>query len=178
MSPMVRRPPGMELALLGFLSQGPAHGYQIHQLVSDPDGLGLIWRLKQSQLYALLLKLEQHGYIQAEIEVQEPAHPPRKVYHLTTTGQGVYQNWLQTPVTANRLIRQELMAKLYFARREGSRQAQILLDAQRAACQKWLEALNAEPVEPTSFNWLLHKYRIGQIKATLDWLDSELQEVG
>lgn len=175
MSPMVRRPPGMELALLGFLRQGPVHGYQLHQMVSDPDGLGPIWRLKQSQLYALLTKLEHDGLIRGKIEAQEPARPPRKMYHLSAKGSGAFQIWLQRPVTAHHLIRQEFMAKFFFACREGEDQARILVDAQRDACQYWLDSLSAEAVEPSSFQWYLRQYRIGQIKAELDWLDDYLR---
>ena len=176
MSPMVRRSPGMELALLGLLRQGPVHGYQLHQLVSDPNGLGPIWHLKQSQLYALLLKLEQDGYIHGEVEPQEAARPPRKNIHLTTTGQVAYQNWLKNPVKAHYLMRQEFMAKIYFARREGQELSGILIEAQRAACQKWLETVSSEAVEQGSFKWLLRQYRIGQIKAEIAWLDNDLQE--
>jgi DNA-binding PadR family transcriptional regulator len=168
---MVRRPLGMELALLGFLSQGPQHGYQIHQKVSDPNGLGSIWRLKQSQLYALLAKLEKDGYIVGELEAQEEARPPRRIYHLTTTGKVVYQNWLKRPVSVPRLMRQEFMAKYYFACQEGKEQARELIDLQRVSCQKWLEELNLGNIEQSSFEWFIYQFRIGQIKALLGWLD-------
>lgn len=174
MSPMIRRPPGMEFALLGFLRQGPVHGYQLHQQVCGPDGLGPIWHVKQSRLYALLLKLEQDGYIRGEIEPQEPARPPRKIYQLTPAGRAAYENWLRSPVDAHHRMRQEFMAKIYFARQEGHERVNALVDAQRAVCQKWLESLSAEPVDPTSFKWLLRQYRIGQIKADLAWLDIDL----
>ena len=176
MCPMVRRPPGMELALLGYLLQGPVHGYQLHQLVNDPDGLGPIWRLKQSQLYALLSKLEQYGYIRGEVEPQEPARPPRKMYTLTTTGKAAYQSWLGRPVNAHHQMRQEFMAKLYFARLEGEKQVQDLIDAQRATCQKWLESISTETAEPASFKWFLRQYRTGQIKAELSWLENDLRK--
>ena len=146
MSPMVRRPPGMELALLGFLRQGPVHGYQLHQLVTDPNGLGPIWRLKQSQLYALLSKLEQNGFIRGEVEAQEPTRPPRKIYHLTASGMAAYKKWLQSPVRAHHLMRQEFMAKLYFALLEGGNQARALIDKQHAACKKWLTAFSIDTV--------------------------------
>jgi PadR family transcriptional regulator, regulatory protein AphA len=171
MSPMVRRPPGMELALLGFLRQGPQYGYQLHQMISDPVGLGTIWRLKQSQLYALLTKLEKDGYIWGELGAQETAHPPRRMFQLTNTGQAIYQDWLKNPVSAPRLVRQEFMAKLYFARYESQEQARALIALQRAACRKWLEAKKVEKVEPSSFNWTLHQYRLSQIEALLAWLD-------
>ena len=58
MTPMVRRPLGVEQALLGFLTGRPMYGYEIHQCLSQPAGLGRVWRVKQSQAYALLARLE------------------------------------------------------------------------------------------------------------------------
>ncbi len=171
MSPMVRRPLGMELALLGFLRQESQHGYQIHQRLSDPDGLGPIWRLKQSQLYALLAKLEQDGYILGELEAQEAARPPRRMYQLTQTGQAAYQDWLKSPVNVPHLMRQEFMAKLYFARLGEREAVRKLVISQRAACQQWLNRMKAEKNRASEFNQLIYQYRIGQIEAMLAWLE-------
>jgi PadR family transcriptional regulator, regulatory protein AphA len=178
MSPMVRRPPSMELALLGFLVPGPQHGYQIHQMVSDPAGLGPIWRLKQSQLYALLTKLEKDGYTWGILEPQDVARPPRRMYHLTRKGQIAFKDWLHSPVSAPRLMRQEFMAKLYFLRREGVEEIHALIDAQSAVCQRWLEAFHAEQVDVSSFSWVIYQYRMGQIQAALDWLEACRQRAG
>ena len=178
MCPMVRRAPAMELALLGFLRQGPQHGYQIHVLLSDPAGLGPIWRLKQSQLYALLTKLEKDGYIWGELEPQAAAaRPPRRMYQLTITGRTAYQNWLRTPVNVHRLMRQEFMAKYYFARLEGPVQMKALLDAQRATCLQWLDGLQAEQATESAFSRMVDRYRLGQMQAALAWLDTCQQEL-
>ncbi len=53
----------MEYILLGFVAQGPIHGYDLHKKIGEPQGIGLIWRIKQSQLYALLDKLEKDGLL-------------------------------------------------------------------------------------------------------------------
>jgi hypothetical protein len=37
------------------------------------------------------------------------------------------------------VIRQEFMAKYYFARQEGKEMASKLVDMQRTVCQQWLE---------------------------------------
>lgn len=171
MSPMISRPPEMELALLGLLSNGPVHGYQLHQEVTDPNGLGLIWQVKQSQLYALLAKLEKAGYIHGEIEPQEPARPPRKIFQLTESGKIAYQKWLKSPVTAHHRLRQDFMAKLFFTLQEGGKPVQELIALQKAACQKWLKSVSAEKVDPASFRYFIKVYRIGQINADLNWLD-------
>ena len=72
------------------------HGYEIHQQLSDPTGLGLVWRLKQSQLYALLAKLEREGYVKTSIEYQD-ARPPRKMFELTGAGREAFESWVQGP---------------------------------------------------------------------------------
>jgi PadR family transcriptional regulator, regulatory protein AphA len=172
MCPMVRRPLDMELALLGFLRSGPQHGYQLHQQLADPAGLGPVWRLKQSHLYAMLKKLEQDGYIQGELGAQDTAYPPRRVFHLTAAGEAAYQEWLQSPVESPRLMRQEFLAKLYFTRQEGPEVARALIVRQRTICHQWLAAKNTEAAERPAFNWLVHQYRLSQIEAALAWLDT------
>lgn len=173
MSPMVRRPPGMELALLGFLLQEPQHGYQLHQMISDPTGLGLIWNLKQSQLYALLSKLEEDEYVVSTLQNQDP-HPPRRVFELTESGRKIFFDWLTSPVAAPRLIRQDFFAKMYFAKKENKDVAQKLIEAQRAICQHWVEDFKSKLTgsEQMSFSWKMYQYRLGQVQALQTWLDS------
>lgn len=174
MSPMKRSPLTIEHALLGFLAQQPMHGYEIYQRLSEAQGLGLVWHIKQSQLYALLGKLEGAGYIEARREPQEN-RPPRKVYELTESGVEAFQHWLESPVPRGRKLRLEFMAKLYFARRQGDTACRRLLDAQQAACQEWLTAQRHKAKalrQSQPYEWLVHRFRIGQIQAMLDWLET------
>ncbi|MEI6290924.1 MAG: PadR family transcriptional regulator [Chloroflexota bacterium] len=177
MSPMVRRPPGIELALLGFLRDGPQHGYQIHLLMEDPNGLKPIWKLKQSQLYALLANLEKDGLTGGVLEVQDTARPPRRVFHLTRAGQTAFQKWLSSPVSNPRLMRQEFMAKLYFSSKEGGNKVVSLVNAQKLACRDWLNEIKAEKVDPGSYQSKIYRYRLGQLSATLQWLDDLSREL-
>lgn len=174
MSPMLPRSLTIELALLGFLQPGPQHGYQLYQQFSNLQGLGMIWHVKQSQLYALLARLEERGLVVSVVQSQEP-RPPKKVYSLTMQGVTVFQDWLSLPVPSSRQMRQEFMAKLYFARQEGPACLRTLVQAQRAACQQWLAAFQAQagalPVERT-YERLVYQYRIGQVQAILEWLDT------
>lgn len=173
MSPMVRRSLTIEYALLGLLAPGPLHGYQLHQQLCDPHGLGLVWRIKLARLYAWLDKLEGDGYITSSLQPQE-TRPARRVYRLTAQGQRAFQEWMSTPVDAPRQMRQEFQAKLYFAQHAGEQQRDQLIDSQRAACQRWLTDHQSQAVEEKdhrSYAWLVDQYRIGQIQAMLDWLD-------
>lgn len=171
MSPMTSRPLTKELALLGYLRSGPLHGYQIHQCLLQPDGPGMVWRLKQAQLYALLGKLEEAGFIQSSLQAQE-TRPTRRVYQLTAQGQAAYNKWLLSPVNTPRQIRQEFLIKLYFAQQEKDETVSVLVDNQLSVCQSWLDLfrdqLATTPVD--SFMHIVCQYRLGQIQATFAWL--------
>ncbi|MCB9076563.1 MAG: PadR family transcriptional regulator [Anaerolineaceae bacterium] len=172
--PRVNLPLSTEFALLGFLRRQPMHGYEIHQHLSDATGLGLVWHLKQSQLYALLSKLEREGYVTTTVEYQN-TRPPRKMFELTETGRQTFQEWVQRPVQQGRKLRLDFMAKFYFAQMEGPEVALQLIEQQRLACRDWLHQLEqeAEPLRQSRpYDWLVHKFRIGQIEAMLAWLDT------
>jgi len=174
MCPMIRRPLGMELALLGFLFQGPKHGYQIHQLLMDTSGLGLIWNLKQSQLYALLLKLESDGYLQGVVEYQSVStRPLRRLFHLTEKGSNAFREWLAQPVPALHFVRQEFMAKYYFAQLDSGFTVSLLVANQRRECKEWIKKFTEQlnQCELRSYGWRMYRYRIGQIESFQNWLN-------
>lgn len=167
-----------EHALLGFLRQQPMHGYEIHQRLAEPEGLGAVWRLKQSQLYALLAKLEEEGYLTTTVELQD-TRPPRKIFQLSEAGQAAFLAWVESPVPHGRTLRLDFLAKLYFAQREGPEVALRLIETQRDVCRSWLTAQQQEagPLPGARpYEWLVHEFRIGQIEAMLAWLDT-CQEV-
>jgi DNA-binding PadR family transcriptional regulator len=170
---MPRQPLTIEHCLLGYLRQQPMHGYELHQRLSAPAGLGAVWRLKQGQLYALLARLEDEGYVTATLQPQD-ARPPRKVYRLTRTGRDAFNDWVRAPVLHGRQIRLEFMAKLFFARNEGAQVAAQLIQRQRAACQDWLKGQQAQAGRAgraNPYDWLVIQFRLGQIEAMLAWLD-------
>lgn len=176
---MPRLPLTIEYALLGFLYQRPRHGYEIHQQLLESEGPGLVWRPKQSQVYALLNKLEQQGYITAVVEAGE-TYPPRKTLHLTPAGRAALWDWLQTPTPQARKMRQEFMAKLYFAHQMAPPLTAVLIANQREKCQEWLAACQSHAesfAAEQRFEWLLYQFRLGQIDAMSRWLDICEQEL-
>jgi PadR family transcriptional regulator AphA len=173
MSPMIRQPLTVELALLGFLREGPLHGYEIHRRLSDPAGLGEVWRLKQSHLYALLTRLAEEGYLTSTLESQE-TRPNRRRYRLTRVGRSTFRAWVRAPVSRGRDIRLDFLTRYFFAEREGRAVAERLIQAQRTICQDWLrqqqrQAESAREARP--FEWKVCQFRLGQIEAMLTWLD-------
>lgn len=175
MSPLRQSPLALEHALLGFLRQSPMHGYEIHQRLSDPAGLGAVWRIKQSYLYALLTRLENEGLIAIAILEAQDFRPPRKVFALTAEGEQAFLHWVQSPVEHGRDVRLNFLVKLFFARHEGNEAVVRLLERQRLACHNWLndqEEAAAVLVETKVYQWLVSQFRIGQLQAMLDWLDT------
>jgi DNA-binding PadR family transcriptional regulator len=166
---------GLEIALLGLLREHPRHAYELHQLLQDgAEPLGIIWRLKQSNLYALLAKLEEAGYVASAVELHG-ARPPRKMLQLTPEGRAAFAYWLLVPVDHGRDFRLEFLAKLYFATQAGARTVRDLLTLQRQACMRWIlelrSQLDATESERT-FERLIFEFRLTQIEAILRWLDT------
>jgi DNA-binding PadR family transcriptional regulator len=164
-----------EYALLGLLRSGPAHGYRLAAAFA-PDGLlGPILRLKMSQMYAYLHKMERQGWLRARVELVEVARA-RRVFALTPVGELAFDRWIAQPVSATREVRLDFMVKLAFAIRQDRTQAAALVSAQRAALADWLARLRAQEAAhgdepPTSMRRLVLGHRVCQSEATLTWLD-------
>jgi DNA-binding PadR family transcriptional regulator len=168
---MVKAPLTMEHALLGFLRKEPMHAYEMHHQLHQAEALGLVWRIKQSQLYALLARLEQVGYLTTVTAPQE-TRPARKMLHLTPAGHAAFETWRTTPVYHGRELRQEFLAKLYFAQQEGTACVETLVEAQRAACRTILVDLQARAdAAKQPYARLVYEFRCNQVNDTFEWLD-------
>jgi len=172
--PMVKLPLTMEHALLGLVRQRPMYAYEIHQTLAQAEALGLVWRLKQSQTYALLARLEEAGYLASTLAMQD-SRPPRKVLQLTESGEAAFARWLVAPTRHGRDFRLEFLAKLFFAAQEPTATLAALLAAQRDACDGLIAQLHARiaaapPERP--YDRLVLQFRLGQLAATLAWLDT------
>ncbi len=169
MCPLKRSPLTIELALLGYFQRGPSYGYEIFQEITRPEGLGLIWRIKQSQVYALLDRLERAGLVNGMLETQEN-RPPRRLLSLTETGRKAFKEWVTAPVPQPRSFRREFLAKLFFALQDSPQTTRALIEHQVAVCQEWSGRVNRELNEKAAkpvFANLVYSYRAEQIN-TID----------
>ncbi len=168
-----------EYVILGLLKIQPMHGYEMFQQFESGTP-GQIVHLEMSQMYAFLKKLERLKLIEAELESQG-ARPPRKIFHLTRTGQDVFLQWLTEPVEKPRDIRILFLIKLYFMEHFLPARTTTLVEEQISACRRFLEHLEARqsPKEETGdsafFDHIVLRSRIHQTRSLLDWLH-ELQE--
>lgn len=172
MSPRAKSPLDLEYALLGLVRAGPLHAYELHQRLGETEVLNLIWRLPQRQVYALLERLEDEGYLAGTTEVQGH-RPPRRMLQITAAGREVFEQWLATPVQHGRDFRQQFMAKLLFARQAGDARLEGLITAQEAVFQQQIldftRQLAATPAA-RELDTLVIQFRIRQLETCLGWL--------
>ncbi len=160
-----------EYALLGFLAQHPAHGYELHQrLVTD---LGQVWHVSLSQTYNILNRLEAQGFIVGVVQEQAKL-PARRSFRLTAAGRRRFNIWLHSPAPCSvRTIRVEFTTRLYFAQARSPERVLDLIEAQVAEVQGGLarlQSLQAELPPDQTFNRLGLDLRIRQLASLLDWL--------
>jgi DNA-binding PadR family transcriptional regulator len=82
----------MDILILGHLSHGPAHGYEIKQRVGR--SIGVTHLLNNAVLYPALRRFEEMGAVTSEL-VPQQGSPPRRVYHMTERGQDVLRGLLE-----------------------------------------------------------------------------------
>jgi DNA-binding PadR family transcriptional regulator len=172
MSPRRQSPLTNEYILLGLLHQQPGYGYDIYKELHGLHDLALVWHVKQSQLYALLDKLEMDGLLESRFESADP-RPARKMYTLTEDGQQAFMQWVCSPVEHGRDMRQNFLAKLYFARQLGVEIFHELVEQQIAVCTGWLEEHRtrlAQLDNNRDYERIVYRYRITNEEAMLTWL--------
>src|SRR5512139_972044 len=97
MSPRPSSPLTLEYVLLGLLDERPMHGYDLFKAINLPSEIALVWSIKQSQLYAILDKLEERGLLVSDL-IPGESHPDRKEFRPTVEGQRAFRYWMQSPV--------------------------------------------------------------------------------
>jgi PadR family transcriptional regulator, regulatory protein AphA len=171
--PRTQTPLSLEFILLGFLNESPIHGYDLYKKLRNFEGISLVWNIKQSQLYALLDKLADVGLLTSKI-VPGEIHLMRKEYQITPIGKTTFLKWVTSPVTHGRDMRQEFLAKLYFAQLSGAVTYNELIVEQTILCNEWLASLQ-ESFSKTSddqhYERIIFQYRMSQVKGMIEWLD-------
>ena len=161
-----------EFALLGLLYEKPTHGYDLHRLITDPDGIGMIWGVKLSNLYAQIDKLEKKGFLEG-IQFSEESRPARTEYHITENGKQAFEEWLSELVRHPRDFRQEFMLRYFFTLKFHPENVASLCNMQRDECELWLAntKLAYEKVDPTLlFKKTVMQYRVLYIQSIVNWL--------
>jgi PadR family transcriptional regulator, regulatory protein AphA len=159
-----------EFALLGFLIAGSSHGYDLHQRFMAE--LGHVWHVSQSQVYAILKRLEGRGDISSQV-IEQDKLPARQMLRITTQGRRRFNEWLDEISTNARSIRLEFLTRIYFARIYKPEKVAPIYEAQCAETESTIERLEILlaylPTEQ-QFNRLSLDLRLRQMKLIQDWM--------
>lgn len=160
-------------ALMGFLYLRSMHGYDLHKQLEA--NLREVWRISQSQAYAILKRLEREGWVRAEHQPQEK-RPERSCFSLTPDGRARFEAWLYGPTPSSaRALRVELLTRLFFAASTQAGLAPRLLHEQAVYSRAGLEALRRrlDNIPPDQlYNRLSLELRIRQLITLLDWMET------
>jgi len=159
----------IEYSLFGLLYKSPRYGYELFQSLRVKSGLGLIWTVKQAQLYSILAKFESKGLL--SVAIDDSGSTVRKMYRLLPKGRDIFVEWVKTP-SPRRDFRLEFLAKLYFLRVYFPKSELRLIREQMALCSSWLAEMRARatPADPSTTDFLVYRYRISQLESMLEWL--------
>jgi DNA-binding PadR family transcriptional regulator len=127
-----------ELLLLGLLRRQEMHGYQIHEFINRD--LAYCTDLKKATAYNLLRKMAREGWV-TETEEQEGKRPPRRVYHITPSGEAMFQQLLRDNLAGHSLMRLPDGIGLAFIDVIPAQEAAALLEERRRAIAQEYETL-------------------------------------
>lgn len=121
----------LSYGLLALLSANSLSGYELTQNIKP------LWRAGHSQIYPLLMNMEQQGYITYEL-IQQTDKPDKKVYSITEAGLEQLRQWVEIPAEPP-VLRDELHFKLYSLWLSQPEEAKELLRKRAEFCKSELE---------------------------------------
>ena len=101
-------------AILGLLSAGPRHGYELRGACEEELLRG--GSLNIGQVYTSLDRLEGDGLVLHEL-VRQAERPDKKVFSITDSGRTALDAWLADPSPVRENLRSEVFMKIAIARR-------------------------------------------------------------
>jgi DNA-binding PadR family transcriptional regulator len=153
-------------SLLGFLSDGPATGWELLQKVEG--GLSRFWNVTPSHLYRELRALEQRKLVKAG----NPGVRERRPFTITTTGRKAFQAWITQPPGPEQ-IRFPLLVTLWFGRHLDGETLSRFLSLSRDDHEERLR-LYERVSAPDDHVSAVVAFGIAYERAVLEWLDSLL----
>lgn len=161
--------------LLGLVARTPSSGYDL-MLQLQP-----FWQAKHSQIYPLLAKLEQEGYLEFT-RVHQIDRPDKKVYSITDKGKIALRLWLTEPA-AEPVVRDELILKAYCLwltdekaanmmfteRMEHSREQMQMFDHFLQELESACEGMPDHPSNPSFGDYILLSWGARRMKEEMKW---------
>ncbi len=96
-------------ALLATLSNGSYSGYDLSKQFAG--SVGFFWYATQQQIYRELTKLEEQGYLSAEI-IRQAGRPDKRLLSITPTGMAYLREWIVQPGAVSP-VKDDLLVKIF-----------------------------------------------------------------
>ncbi|MFD0681486.1 MULTISPECIES: PadR family transcriptional regulator [unclassified Paenibacillus] len=164
----------LSYGLLAMLTGGSRTGYELMQQIQP------LWRAKHSQIYPLLAKLEQSGYVRF-VSVAQKEKPDKKIYSITEQGIAQLRQWIPN-TTSEPVKRDELLLKAYCVSLTDPSAAKSLIQARIALFESKLEKYSQMLAElkkeldgdlsftsPGFGNYILLQRAVSNSQAELEW---------
>jgi DNA-binding PadR family transcriptional regulator len=164
------RPFPVEYAALGLLIEAPRHGYELRERLRI--GLERLWHVAASQLYSVLHRLEDKGWIDGRDETPDK-RPTRTVYRVTPVGEQAFWRWVVEPVKHLRDLRIEFFVKVYLLRRVAPETIPSLFDAQIESLKELRARLRDQDridSDDDALAELALEYRRNQVANVIRWM--------
>lgn len=98
----------LEHALLVSLSEKPAAGLELARRFER--SIGFFWSATHQQIYKVLRRMEQDGWVTAQV-VEQSGRPEKRVYSVTEVGRKTLGDWIST-TTPRAGFRSEIAVKM------------------------------------------------------------------
>ena len=161
----------MKHVILGLLSQGDAHGYELkrrHDELFAATGSSI----NVGQIYVTLTRLERDHLVEHRTEASNDGGPDRKVHSLTELGHKELGTWLESPGAVPQ-VRSAALLKIVIALEIDSVELRPLIAAHRRRCLGALRHLDqraAESVAGGAADLIVQATAL-HLQAELRWLD-------
>jgi DNA-binding PadR family transcriptional regulator len=96
-------------AILATLSNGSYSGYDLSKQFAG--SVGFFWYATQQQIYRELSKLEEQGYLEAEV-IHQSGRPDKRLLSITPAGTDYLREWISLPGTVSP-TKDDLLVKLF-----------------------------------------------------------------
>lgn len=169
-----------EAALLGLLTEGPKHPYQIEKDVQYRD-MRFWTELSMSAIYKLLRKLEEEEYVSCETEVTEE-NRARKIYSITEQGETAFREKLAEILLEPEHIRWQADIAFYnFDVFEKGLRLEMLRDYRRSIVRKIAEYRELETFLLDSkcsiYPLSISRRPIYLFEGEMRWIDDFMKEI-
>jgi DNA-binding PadR family transcriptional regulator len=171
-------------ALLGILTVHPMTGYELKQFFDS--SVQHFWNAELSQIYPTLKSLEELGYVEKHVEVQE-SRPNRKIHQITESGREEFARWVRAP-QAPADLRDPFLIKLFFGsevpledillllRRQMEDQQMVLAFCETVLREKIRLSVEHHQSPRRGLFWTLTlEMAIAYRRAYIDWCEKSMQ---